>query len=124
MVDDEKAYAEFLATMLVENFGCDVQNFARPEEALAALPRLNPGIIITDYYMPQMTGFDFIHQAARLVPGVPFILVTGNALDCEEHDVGPHLPLRAILSKPFSWKKLADEILRHAPELAPKIARA
>lgn len=124
MVDDEKAYAEFLATMLVENFGCEVRNFSRPEEALAALPGLNPGIIITDYYMPQMTGFDFITRASRIVPGVPFILVTGNALECEEHEVGPHVPLRAILSKPFSWKKLAEEVLLHAPELAPKTARA
>jgi two-component SAPR family response regulator len=124
MVDDETAYAEFLATMLTESLGCAVKTYARPEQALAELGELNPAIIITDYYMPQMTGFDFISQAARVAPGVPFILITGNALDCEDHEVGPNLPLRAILAKPFSWKKLADEILANVPEFAPKPASA
>lgn len=124
MVDDETAYAELLATMLTESLGCDVKTFARPEPALAALSELNPAIIITDYYMPEMTGFDFISLASRITPGVPFILITGNALDCEDHEVGPTLPLRAILAKPFSWKKLADEIVANVPELAPKPAQA
>jgi two-component system, probable response regulator PhcQ len=120
MVDDEKAYADFLETMLTETFGCPVRKFTRPTDALAQLATINAGIIITDYYMPQMTGFDFIQRASRVAPGVPFILVTGNSIHCEDHDVGPDLPLRAILAKPFSWRKLADEIVRHAPEFARK----
>ncbi len=123
MVDDEKAYADFLAAMLTDMFACPVRTFTNPTDALAELPTLNAGVIITDYYMPQMTGFDFIERASHVAPGVPFILVTGNSLHCDDHEIGPDLPLRAILSKPFSWRKLAEEIVLHAPGFTAKPAK-
>jgi len=124
IVDDEKAYADFLTAMLTETFGCPVRTFHRATDALAELAGVNAGIVITDYHMPQMTGLVFIQRASKIAPGVPFVLVTGNSFHCDDHAVGPDLPLRAILTKPFSWRKLADEILRHAPDLALKPGRA
>jgi CheY-like chemotaxis protein len=115
IVDDEKAYIDIMATMLTEQFGCPVITFTRPLDALAALPNLSVGIIVTDCNMPQFSGYEFIRRASALLPGVPFILMTGNFQDGEE-ELTSNSPLRSILPKPFGWKKLADEIISHAPE--------
>ncbi len=118
MIDDEKSYVDLLAVMLIENLGCPVFTFTRPREAIAALPNLDAGVVVTDYHMPQMNGFDVVRQASPLVPGVPFILITGHSLHLVDHELPVGSPLRAILPKPFGWRRLAEEIALHAPEFA------
>ena len=58
--------------MLTETLGCRVVTFTRPLEALATLPTLPVGLVVTDYHMPQLDGFQFVKRAAPLIPGVPF----------------------------------------------------
>lgn len=123
IVDDEKAYIDIMATMLTEQLGCPVVTFTRPLDALAALPGLDVGVVVTDCNMPQFSGFEFIRRASALLPGVPFILMTGNAQHYSEDELMSDSPLRAILPKPFGWKKLADEIVLHAPEFAVRLAK-
>ena len=67
IVDDEKAYIDIMATMLTEQLGCSVVTFTRPLEALAALPGLNVGVVITDCNMPQFSGYEFIRRASDSV---------------------------------------------------------
>jgi DNA-binding NtrC family response regulator len=116
IVDDEKSYIDIMATMLTEQLGYPVVTFTRPLDALAALPDINVGVVVTDCNMPQFSGFEFIRRASAILPGVPFILMTGNAQHLEEDELVTNSPLRAILPKPFGWKKLADSIIQHAPE--------
>ena len=124
IVDDEKAYIDIMATMLTEQLGCPVVTFTRPLDALAALPGIDVGVVVTDCNMPQFSGFEFIRRASALLPGVPFILITGNAQHYNDDELMSDSPLRAILPKPFGWKKLADEIVLHAPEFAIRLAKA
>jgi DNA-binding NtrC family response regulator len=125
LVDDEKSYTDLLTHMLADNLDCPVHAFSRPLAAIAALPELNPGVIVTDYYMPQLNGLEFIRQAAPLAPDCAFVLITGHNLSSEE-DAMARLPmLKGCLAKPFGWRKLADEILRVWPShLAPPAHRA
>lgn len=122
LVDDEKAYVDFLASTLADLLGVPVFGFGRAQEALDALPHLDAAIVVTDYWMPEMNGFDFIQAAARVVPGVPFIVISGHAIHLAEHDLSTLLSLRTILPKPFSYRKLAEEILTYAPDLRPRAA--
>jgi two-component SAPR family response regulator len=115
LVDDEKSYTDLLTDMLAENLDRPVHAFARPLDALQALPRLEPGVVVTDYYMPQLNGLDFIRQAAPLVPDAVFVLISGHNLSAEK-DAMARLPaLKGYLPKPFGWRKLAEEILRVWP---------
>lgn len=116
LVDDEKSYVDLLAAMLLEHLESPVHTFTRPLAALAELPGLNPGIVVTDYYMPQLNGFEFINQAAPLVPDVPFLLITGHAMTLPPEEVARIRPLKGVIAKPFGWRVLATEILRHWPE--------
>ncbi|MCX6955354.1 MAG: response regulator [Verrucomicrobia bacterium] len=119
LVDDERSYTDLLTQMLSDNLACPVHAFARPMEALKALPRLNPGVIVTDYYMPQLNGLEFIRQASLVVPDTHFVVITGHNLSSEEDAMARIPALKGFLEKPFGWRKLADEILRVWPSHCP-----
>ena len=116
LVDDEKSYTDLLTQMLAENLDCAVHAFSRPLEALKALPELQPGVVVTDYYMPQLDGLEFIRQASAVVPRAAFVLITGHNLSAEQDKMERLASVKGFLAKPFGWRKLADEILRVWPE--------
>ena len=113
IVDDEKSYVDLLAQLLTEHLSCPVATFTRPVEALAALPQLDVGMVVTDYYMPQLNGLEFILRARQVLPAVPFIIITGHGVHFSTDDYA-HVPeLRTVLHKPFKWRVLAEEVLRY-----------
>src|SRR5215218_10225718 len=84
LVDDEKSYNDLIRQMLVENLDCPVHGFTRPMDALNVLVSLNPGVVVTDYFMPEMNGIEFIQRAAPLVPDATFLMISGNNLSGEQ----------------------------------------
>lgn len=54
------------------------RSFADPTQALAALPKNWPGVVILDMYMPQMSGMEFLTQIKAFDEHIPVILVTGH----------------------------------------------
>lgn len=124
LVDDEKSYNDLLRTMLAEHLDCPVYGFSRPSEALQVIATLDPGVIVTDYFMPEMNGFEFIRRAAPLAPGAAFVLISGNNLSAEVETMARLPNFKALLPKPFGWARLADEILRAWPTgLTPPVRR-
>lgn len=119
LVDDERSYTDLLTQMLSEYFGCPIHAFSRPIDALTALARLNPAVIVTDYNMPQLTGLEFIRQAMPVVPAAAFVMITGHNLSAAEEEMKRLTALKGFLAKPFGWRKLADEILRVWPPGVP-----
>jgi DNA-binding NtrC family response regulator len=116
LVDDEKSYTDLLGQMLADNLECPVHAFSRPLDALAALPSINPGVIVTDFHMPQLTGFEFIRRASEVAPQATFVLITGHNLSEKENEMAGLKLLKGFLAKPFGWRKLADEIIRVWPK--------
>ena len=113
IVDDEKSYVDLLAQLLTEHLSCPVTTFTRPVEALAALPQIDVGMVVTDYYMPQLNGLEFILRARQIRPTAPFIIITGHGVHFSPDDYA-HVPeLRTVLHKPFKWRALAEEIVRY-----------
>ncbi len=111
IVDDERSYVDLLAQMLVENLECDVHVFTRPDAALRALPALAAGVVVTDYFMPEMDGVDFIRHAAQVAPQASFVMISGHDLGSIEDELRRLPALRARLQKPFGWKPLAEAVL-------------
>lgn len=116
LVDDEKSYTDLISHMLEENLDCRVATFTRPLDALSALPHLKPAVVVTDYYMPQINGLEFMRLAAPLVPNAAFVLITGHNLTAAEDQIRRLQCLKGFLAKPFGWRVLADEILRVWPD--------
>lgn len=116
LVDDEKSYTDLMTQMLSDNLDCPVHAFTNPLDALRALPAIEPGVVVTDYYMPQLNGIEFIRQATPLAPQAAFVMITGHNLSSEHHRLGNLPSLKGFLPKPFGWRILADEIIRVWPD--------
>ncbi len=115
IVDDEMSFTDLLGRLLGEHFCCPILTFSNPLKLLDALPRLDIGILVTDYYMPHRNGLDLIRKMGELLPHAPpCLLITGHALDDDDETVRP-AHLKAILPKPFRWQQLASLIEKHWP---------
>lgn len=113
VVDDEQQVLRLLRTSLTER-GYDVSIAASGEEAMAALRRRSPDVILLDLVMPGMTGLD-VCRVVREYSSVPIIILSARG---EEHDKVLALDLGAddYLTKPFGMEELLARIrvaLRH-----------
>ena len=115
IVDDEMSFTELLGSMLGEHFSCPILTFGNPLTAAEALPRLNVGVLVTDYYMPHINGLDLIKQAGNLQPPPPSLLITGHTFEDDEDETARMPHFKAILPKPFRWQQLASLIEEHWP---------
>lgn len=115
-LDDERPYIEMMTELLSEHLSCPFVSFTRPEDALAAIPDLNPAMIVTDFSMPGMNGIDFLFKVRENGSSVGAIMITGHQIELGWQDLS-HVPgLRATLFKPVGWRQLADLIIQHWPD--------
>lgn len=119
IVDDEPLYTELITRMLAENLACPLHSFSRPTDALAALPALNPAVVVTDYFMPDLNGIEFTRSAAPLVPDAVFLMISGQNLTDVRPEIDRLPMIKTTLAKPFAWRTLAAEILRVWPKDFP-----
>src|SRR5579859_1441270 len=114
VVDDEPRVLRLLRTALGER-GYDVTAAASGEEALAALDRRLPDVIVLDVVMPGTSGLE-VCRRVRERSAVPIIVLSARG---EERDKVAALDLGAddYLTKPFGMEELLARIrvaLRHA----------
>lgn len=75
-VDDEGSVLRAISRNL--SFQLDITTAYSAEEGLALLS--GPGrfdAVVTDINMPGVNGLDFVEQAVKIVPGTPFIVLSG-----------------------------------------------
>lgn len=113
LVDDELPFLDMMSQILGANLSCPVHVFSRPLAALAALPRLNPGIIVTDYSMPQLNGVEFIRAALQVDSSLTFIVLTGHGTEFAAHHHEFNPAIKAVLHKPAKWQLIASTAILH-----------
>lgn len=118
-LDDEKSYVDLMTQLLSDHLTTSVFAFNRPVEALAALTRLDIGMIVTDYSMPIMNGYEFIKRAEKVDPQAAAILISGNAIQISEEEQRAAGMMKAFLEKPLSWRTLAEKIVQYWPDENP-----
>jgi DNA-binding NtrC family response regulator len=128
IVDDEPSYAGLMSQLLTDSLDCQVAAFTNPLDALAALSSLDVGVVVTDFSMPKLNGLEFVTQAEPMLPGTPFIVATGHTVGLPVESFARIAAVKAVLRKPVSWRKLAEEVLRvwpdplNMPTLKPELA--
>jgi signal transduction histidine kinase/DNA-binding response OmpR family regulator len=110
-VDDNKTNRVILSEIL-KNFGfvADVRETAR--EALHAIQTAEPGkfdLIISDYLMPEINGFDFLKEVRKTSP-IPAVVLTSVGA-WGEKDVFKKLGNIAYLTKPVKQSVLFNSIV-------------
>ena len=108
IVDDDMAILDILRQSLcMEGYTCEA--FTRAEDALAALERTHPDILLTDIVMPGMRGLDLVDRAKRIHPDMTAIVMTGFV---EEFSYEESIRAGAadFIKKPFTVHELLVRI--------------
>ncbi len=109
-VDDEKVVVD-LSKQLLEGLGYRVMAETDPVRALAVYKEDpdNFDLLITDKYMPQLTGFDLAREIRTISTGIPVILCTGSQ---EKEDAGRIAAdkINQLIIKPARISSLARAI--------------
>jgi DNA-binding NtrC family response regulator len=99
----KKIIVELLSNLLSDD-GFEVVGFTSSKEALEFILKSSPDLVLTDYRMPQMSGFDVATEIGGKSPDLPIIVISGYLKD--SMILGG---IYAIIEKPFN-----DDFIRQA----------
>jgi CheY-like chemotaxis protein len=105
VVDDEPAIVTMCRTVLGAQ-GHQVQGFTSTREALSFLAAgPNADLLVVDYKMPELNGFEFIERAWDLQPRLRVVMITAHGtreLLGRAAETGVH----GLVLKPFTASEL------------------
>jgi len=106
LVDDEMHVLRILRLSL-EKQGYEVDTFNNGEDALEALKRLKPDVLITDIEMPRMTGEELCKQVLIEYPDRNIlIIVLTSRTEIEHRKWSANIENLQFFEKPISMRKL------------------
>jgi len=87
VVDDDPAAVELVALRLVD-LATTVERAYGGREAIAAVRREHPDLIVLDLMMPEVSGFDVVEELRRHVEtaGIPIMVLTAMQLSHDDRD--------------------------------------
>ena len=111
IIDDSVTMRRIIANILVRLGYPNVLHASNGREALDRLAAETVDVVITDWYMPEMNGLDFV-KTLRNTPAtshIPIVIVTANAAS---HDIQHALELgvNGYILKPFTVETMKDKI--------------
>jgi two-component system, OmpR family, response regulator RegX3 len=117
LVEDEDAVARPLVASLARE-GFAVERFVSAEDALDAMARARPDLVVLDVMLPGMSGVDAC-AVVRSRWAVPVLLLTARAEE-EDRVVGLDVGADDYVTKPFSSSELAARIRAILRRVAPR----
>ena len=118
LVEDEPALARGLA----DNFrdeGYDVRFVARGDEAIAAVRRERPDLLVLDIMLPGRSGLDVLRDLRASGDTVPVLVLTAKG-DIVDRVVGLELGADDYLPKPFAVRELLARVRALLRRAAPR----
>jgi two-component system response regulator FixJ len=108
VIDDDEAVRDSL-TFLLNTARLAVRAYDSATTFLSALPNAEPGCIITDVRMPEMSGVDLLRRLKELNVPMPVIVITGHGdiqLAVEAMKIGAI----DFIEKPFDDERLLTSV--------------
>jgi len=122
IIDDDKSIRWVFEKALART-DMDFKTFASVPEALNALDREEPQVIVSDIRMPNGSGLDFLHEVKQKHPDIPVIIMTAYS-DLESAVAAFQGGAFEYLAKPFDVdqaieiiRRAVDESMRQATEV-------
>jgi len=126
VIDDDEAVRESLA-FLLNTARLKVRTYDSANAFLSSLPNIDPGCIVTDVRMPEISGIDLLRRLKELKLGMPVIVITGHgdvqlaveamkigAADFIEKPFDDELLLAAVKSALSGWEKITGQETQRA----------
>lgn len=100
VVEDSRTQAQKIQ-LLLEDAGFAVTLAGQGREAIAALRRALPDVVLTDLEMPEMNGLELVEAVRRDFPAVPVILMTAQgseeiAVEALQKGAASYVPKRNL----------------------------
>ncbi|MDB9529111.1 response regulator [Oscillatoria sp. CS-180] len=115
MVVDDEADARELLTIILDQWGADVESFSSVAAACQQLERAQPDIVVSDIAMPDEDGYCFIERIRSLpnktLSTIPAIALTAYARE-EDRQHALAVGYSAHLSKPYDSLDVVNTINR------------
>ena len=108
IVDDEKDFLDILSDR-IRLRGMDVSTASSAEEALNMIETESYDVVIMDYMMPALDGFQALKLMKAKQPEMQIILLTGNVPD-EKYSEAKALGALDVIEKPPDLKDLIQKI--------------
>src|SRR5712692_9873957 len=111
IVDDERSVVKLLQMMLRDLGVTQIFTAKDSAEALRFLGDCDNfvNLIICDWNMPRMSGFELLQQIRTADPGMAFMMVTGRATADAVRDA-KSLNVNAYVAKPFSQEQIRKKL--------------
>ena len=108
IVDDEKDFLDIIAERIGAR-GMDVSTATSAEDALNMVEEESFDVVIMDFMMPALDGFEALKLMKAKQPEVQIILLTGNVPD-EKRMEAKALGALDVIEKPPDLKDLIQKI--------------
>jgi len=105
LVVDDAGEVIVLCVNMLQSLGYAVKGANRPEAALELVGKETFELMIVDYKMPEMNGFEVFTQARGLQPRMAVMLLTGHGT-ADIVEEATEMGFDAILLKPFTRDQL------------------
>jgi CheY-like chemotaxis protein len=109
LIVDDAGPVVVLCVNVLQALGYAVKGASRGETAVELLRKERFDLMVLDYKMPGMTGFDVYQQAKALYPDLAVVLVTGHGSP-EVVTEANRLGFDSILLKPFTSEELRGTV--------------
>jgi CheY-like chemotaxis protein len=120
LVDDNPAQLG-IRELVLRKGGVDSHVATSAHAALALLRstagREKIGVVITDHFMPNMDGVEFVRQLRQFAPGLPVILISGQP-DADSEYAGLNITFRCKPCEPDDLISLVRQALSECPHRA------
>ena len=120
VVDDDFMVRRFICAAL-EREGYRVTEASNGDEAVSALERAAPTLLITDLTMPQKDGFGVIVEAVLKYPEMKICAISGGLnpqSGCTSPSSAMVLGAHHFLAKPFEREELVQAVRALLPDAA------
>jgi len=111
LVEDDSMARNYFRTLLAEA-GYEVTEAVDGREAVARYREKRPDLIVTDIYMPRMSGLDALLEIDPRADGVPVIALSGGGVGTGTNPLQLAETLGAVrtFQKPFAYKEFLEAV--------------
>ncbi len=118
LVDDEMHVLRILKVSL-EKQGYQVETHNNGLDALEALARYKPDVLITDIQMPRMSGEELCYQIEEKFPDRDFLIfVLTSRTEMEHREWSARIDNLKFMEKPVSIRNLLNQLSEYFNEEA------
>ncbi len=116
LVVDDSMLIRYTVCRFLEQRGFSVESATNGADALDALTRMQPDLIVTDMQMPKMSGSELITalKGKAETAGIPIIIVAGRAGDFEQSEKRANFAIYKDIDIDVQLGKALDAVLGKA----------